>query len=140
MYANEDQSYFFITYQRRYFIGFLFFFAFLFLLAYTSIGNDVREIQRQNRITQQIITNYLERKLFPNRRPQHHAPSIDEIIQLPGLSEETKTLLIAKGVKEKDSDDTDSDTLQSVESEHIDNILDTPSSTTFRGKGLHFFY
>uniref|UniRef100_A0A336M120 CSON006891 protein n=1 Tax=Culicoides sonorensis TaxID=179676 RepID=A0A336M120_CULSO len=94
-------------------------------------SHDVREIQRQNRITQQIITNYLERKLFPNRRPQHQAPSVDEIIQIPGISEDTKTLLIAKGGKDKD-DDQDPETLQSVGSENIDNILDTPSNT-YRG-------
>lgn len=106
------------------------FFIANFIFFYT--GHDVREIQRQNRITQQIITNYLERKLFPNRRPQHQAPSVDEIIQIPGISEETKTLLIAKGGKDKD-DDTDPETLQSVGSENIDNILDTPSNT-YRGE------
>lgn len=114
--------------------------TFLFLYIFL-VGHDVREIQRQNRITQQIITNYLERKLFPNRRPQHQAPSVDEIIQIPGISEETKTLLIAKGGKDKD-DDTDPETLQSVGSENIDNILDTPSNT-YRGKfgfGLGFFF
>lgn len=106
-------------------------FKFLFL------ASDVREIQRQNQITQKIIQNYLERKLFPNRRPQHSAPSVDEIIQIPGLSDETKTLLISKGgtkrgVNDKDSDDPE--TLQSVESEHVDNILHVGDSPNYRGR------
>lgn len=85
-------------------------------------ASDVKEIQRQNRITQQIITNYLERKLFPHRRPHSNAPSVDDIIQIPGLSDETRTLLIEKGGKNKDADDHDPETLQSVESEHVDSV------------------
>lgn len=105
-------------------------------------NSDIREIQRQNRITQQIIQNYLERKLFPNRRPQNNAPSIEDIIQIPGLSEDTKTLLISKGGKDRgkdaDNDDHDPETLQSVESEHVDNIYNADSS--YRGEFIIFHF
>lgn len=104
--------------------------------------SDVKEIQRQNRITQQIITNYLERKLFPNRRPHNNAPSVDEIIQIPGLSDETRTLLIEKGGKNKDGDDHDPETLQSVESEHVDNVYteEIGGRTNYRGESCTFYY
>lgn len=41
-------------------------------------GDD--EIQRQNRITAQIVANYLERRLFPFKRPTHRLPTVDEIL------------------------------------------------------------
>lgn len=50
-----------------------------------GVGED--EIQRQNRITAQIVANYLERRLFPFKRPTHRLPTVDEILptaaQLP---------------------------------------------------------
>lgn len=49
----------------------------------SSPGYSQSEIQRQNRITQRIIANFLERKLFPYRRPQHEVPTIDEILPVP---------------------------------------------------------
>lgn len=49
----------------------------------SSPGYSQNEIQRQNRITQRIIENFLERKLFPNRQPQHEVPTIDEILPVP---------------------------------------------------------
>lgn len=49
----------------------------------SSPGYSQNEIQRQNRITQRIIANFLERKLFPYRRPQHEVPTIDEILPAP---------------------------------------------------------
>lgn len=38
------------------------------------------EIQRQNLITQKILQRYLERRLHPERKPQIHVPSVDEIL------------------------------------------------------------
>lgn len=49
----------------------------------SSPGNSQNEIQRQNRITQRIIANFLERRLFPFRRPQNDVPTIDEILPAP---------------------------------------------------------
>lgn len=46
-------------------------------------GYSENEIQRQNRITQRIIANFLERRLFPFRRPQNDVPTIDEILPVP---------------------------------------------------------
>ena len=37
-------------------------------------------MERQNRITQQIFANYIERRLFPNRRSQQKVPTIDDIL------------------------------------------------------------
>lgn len=44
----------------------------------TGIGDE--EIQRQNRITAQIVANYLERRLFPHKSPTHRLPTVDEIL------------------------------------------------------------
>lgn len=49
----------------------------------SSPGDSQNEIQRQNRITQRIIANFLERRLFPFRRPQNDVPTIDEILPAP---------------------------------------------------------
>lgn len=65
---------------------------------------------------------------------------MDEIIQIPGLSDETRTLLIEKGGKNKDGDDHDPETLQSVESEHVDNVYtEEIGGRNYRGE-LHRFY
>ncbi|XP_037905530.1 macrophage mannose receptor 1 isoform X2 [Hermetia illucens] len=48
---------------------------------------ELKELERQNRITQQIFANYVERRLFPNRRFQPKPPTIDEI--LPKSTEPT---------------------------------------------------
>lgn len=44
------------------------------------IGIDDHEIQRQNRITAQIVANYLERRLFPFKKPTNRLPTVDEIL------------------------------------------------------------
>lgn len=50
-------------------------------LVYVSVlGIDDKEIQRQNRITAQIVANYLERRLFPFKRPTNRLPTVDEIL------------------------------------------------------------
>lgn len=50
----------------------------------TSLKNsgetELMELERQNRITQQIFANYIERRLFPHRRPQQKVPTIDDIL------------------------------------------------------------
>lgn len=45
-----------------------------------QIGIDDQEIQRQNRITAQIVASYLERRLFPLKRPSNRLPTVDEIL------------------------------------------------------------
>lgn len=92
---------------------------FFFLISGSS--DDAHEIARQNRITEQILANFFERKFFPNRKPRP-APTIDEILPV-----ETRPSRSNKHHQSKDSDDddTESDNLQSVESEHVDTIYRT---------------
>ncbi|XP_052566496.1 uncharacterized protein LOC120429201 isoform X5 [Culex pipiens pallens] len=45
-----------------------------------DVDPQVLEIQRQNLITQKILQRYLERRLHPERKPQIHVPSVDEIL------------------------------------------------------------
>lgn len=47
---------------------------------YLDVDPQVLEIQRQNLITQKILQRYLERRLHPERKPQIHVPSVDEIL------------------------------------------------------------
>lgn len=109
-----------------------------------SAGNQLREIQRQNRITQQIVQNYLERKLFPYRRPRQQVPSIDEILPLTTEA----PIKYNKQQEVKDDDDLlrdedqdfkeyyDPETLQSVESEHYDSIYGDDQG---RSLGVYLF-
>lgn len=82
------------------------------------VGHDEQhEIQRQNRITEQILTNFFERKFFPNRKPKP-APTIDEI--LPPESRANPSIRDKHSAHKDDDDETDN--LQSVESEQIDSF------------------
>lgn len=65
------------------------------------------------------MTNFFERKFFPNRKPRP-APTIDEI-----LPPDSKPLLNKQLSGQKDGgddDEPDTDNLQSVESEHVDSF------------------
>jgi hypothetical protein len=79
-------------------------------------GNEQHEIQRQNRITEQILTNFFERKFFPNRKPKP-APTIDEI-----LPPESRANPSINKHSAHDDDEPETDNLQSVESEHVDSF------------------
>lgn len=85
-----------------------------------GVGED--EIQRQNRITAQIVANYLERRLFPFKRPTHRLPTVDEILptaaQLPNQhsTAESKTKITRQlehgsntGLPPPDNDDIGDD-------------------------------
>ncbi|XP_055707233.1 C-type mannose receptor 2 isoform X1 [Phlebotomus papatasi] len=81
------------------------------------------EIVRQNRITQRIIANFLERRLFPHRRPQQSIPTIDEILPLTTQSPlKIPPKLPSKDEDDSQADDVEQESLQSVESEHWDNF------------------
>lgn len=114
-------------------------------------GNQLNEeeIQRQNRITAQIVANYLERRLFPFKRPKTSLPTVDEI--LPTIPQHPNQLSTAESKakitrhldhghnidpnhnvdiddddyanddnNEHDFDPNDPENLQSVESNHVD--------------------
>lgn len=82
------------------------------------VGPDEQhEIQRQNRITEQILTSFFERKFFPNRKPKP-APTIEEI--LPPESFANPSIRDKHSAQKEDDDETDN--LQSVESEHVDSV------------------
>ncbi|XP_037820987.1 putative uncharacterized protein DDB_G0289963 [Lucilia sericata] len=52
----------------------------------TNFALDPSEIARQNQITQQILSNYLERRLFPHRSINQKIPTIEEILPKPTTS------------------------------------------------------
>lgn len=76
---------------------------------------DSRELERQNRITQQILQRYLERRLHLNRGPVR-APSVWEILPKPPDNNIQDLLEQRKGL--------DTEGLQSVESEQIPSVYD----------------
>lgn len=105
-------------------------------ICFVGAGGDAKEIQRQNRITAQIVANYLERRLFPFKRPTHRIPTVDEILP---TSDTTKPVMptiktarntVPTNDTDKDPNDdnlsndyeseSDPENLQSVESEHVD--------------------
>lgn len=107
-----------------------------------------KEIQRQNRITARIVANYLERRLFPFKRPTHRLPTVDEILPAasPQNITESKTKFTrhldyglsgsATGDDDESQDDDyfnsddnneqdldpNEENLQSVESNHVDSF------------------
>lgn len=110
---------------------------------FLGIGED--ELQRQNRITAQIVANYLERKLFPYKRPTQRLPTVDEILptmRQPPTDTETESkpkhtrhlqnsnanvdlddaLNVNVRLNDDYDDEQDPENLQSVESKHFDSI------------------
>ncbi|KAG5679018.1 hypothetical protein PVAND_008622 [Polypedilum vanderplanki] len=90
--------------------------------------DDHQEIQRQNRITEQILTNFFERKFFPNRPPKP-APTIDEILPPEIRPQRNKNSLHKDHSGGGDDDDSESDNLQTVESEHVDTFYSSGEYT-----------
>lgn len=97
-------------------------------------GHDLQEIQRQNKITAQILENFLERRLFPNKRPTHKLPTVDEILpkttvrpiratpkplDRPSAAEQFDDENV-DDIDDRDNNEQDPESLQSVESEHVD--------------------
>jgi hypothetical protein len=82
--------------------------------------DDHHEIQRQNRITEQILTNFFERKFFPNRKPKP-APTIDEI--LPPESRANPSIRNKHSAhRDSDDDEPETDNFQELESEQVDSF------------------
>lgn len=94
---------------------------------FAESSDDYHEIQRQNKITEQILANFFERKFFPNRK-HRPVPTIDEI--LPQESRPSRSNKHQS--KDSDDDDTESDNLQSVESEHVDTIYRTSGESKIK--------
>lgn len=117
---------------------------FLYLPLYFArkLGIDDDEIQRQNRITAQIVANYLERRLFPFKRPTHRLPTVDEILPTTSFQQNDQTaeskMKITRQLgtnngqptdddigdedyaNDDNQDSNDPENLQSVESNHVD--------------------
>lgn len=79
---------------------------------------DSRELERQNRITQQILQRYLEKRLHLNRDRPVHAPSVWEILPTPRPPDNN----IQDLLQQKKGHDTEG--LQSVESEQIPSVYE----------------
>lgn len=111
------------------------------------------ELERQNNITQRIFANYLERKLFPHRKPQNRIPTIEEILpkttsrprrfSKPKKNKNSNENDDGKNIEvdnneEDEVDTTDDEALQTVESEQHDlydfNEDDPRLNEVFNGK------
>lgn len=74
------------------------------------------EIARQNKITEQILAQFIQKRFFPHLSP----PS--------------------PPTRDQSSDQEDPDTLETVESEHIPNVYDEDKDDDFRIEGGPHFY
>lgn len=86
---------------------------------------DAWELARQNRITQQILQNYLEKKLFPHLHRATRVPSVWEI--LPTGARRPKPTVqnnIQEVIKSLESNTT-KESLQSVETEQVSSFSDS---------------
>lgn len=141
--------------------------SFLSLISLSDKLGD-KEIQRQNRITASIVANYLERRLFPFKRPSHRLPTVDEILPaaLPqNISSESKTKFTrhldygglsarATGDDDESQDDDYSnnddnneqdldpneENLQSVESNHVDSFYSEMNGNLNNESEGRFYY
>ena len=89
------------------------------------------------------MENFLERRLFPNKRPTHKLPTLDEILPR-AMTEPPPTRTTIKPIVEvndqdeqdQDDDDRDPESLQSVESEHVDSYYDDYAAYKNGGRSL----
>lgn len=125
------------------------------------LGIGEGELQRQNRITAQIVANYLERKLFPFKRPTQRLPTVDEILptmrqpstdaEFKPKSKQTRHLQNQENVNLEDDlndniqlnddydDEQDPENLQSVESNHFESIYqDIIDNTIDKGRSIRY--
>lgn len=105
-------------------------------------ATDEQELHRQNRITAQIVANYLERKLFPFKRPTNQLPTIDDILPSIRAAQQTKQTKFSRHLTHRNAGDAlkvkvpliddynsddyeqDPENLQSVESNHVDSYYE----------------
>lgn len=88
------------------------------------------ELARQNRITQEILEHYLQRRLFPHRSGGSRPPSLADILPPP---ERPNNLSSAEEVVDDaqdagDTADTGDENLQSVESEQVNSVYEEGKS------------
>lgn len=81
---------------------------------------DYREIARQNKITERILQNYLEKRLFPHKHRPSDVPTVWDI--LPTAKEKASNNI-------QDVLNT-TETLESGESEQVSFYNDDQSDTT----------
>lgn len=120
-------------------------------LPYSGNGHELQEIQRQNKITAQILENFLELRLFPNKRPTHKLPTVDEILtkttvrptraptpkplDRPSAAEQFYDENV-DDIDDRETNEQDPESLQSVESEHVDSYYsDDDYGAAYRNQG-----
>lgn len=106
---------------------------------------DAQEIQRQNLITEQILANFLERRLFPHRMPSQKIPSIDDILPTTPAPTTSASFRNATGGEQQIYDDEeinydhDIESLQNSESEHLDSFYEEYGGRD-QGRSLGVFF
>ncbi|XP_044766569.1 mannose-binding protein C-like isoform X1 [Coccinella septempunctata] len=83
---------------------------------------DYREVARQNKITEQILQNYLEKRLFPHRRKTSRTPSVWDILPKGGRRN-------VQSIQDQLRDVTPrNESLESGESENVQTVYDDDSN------------
>lgn len=104
---------------------------------------DIWEVARQNRITQQILQSFLEKKLFPQlKRPLYtRPPSVWEILP-KSRNPPLPAPVIKKNIQEllNNTEGVPGETLQVVESEQISSIYDDNGDDDLEGMCTIFIY
>lgn len=80
---------------------------------------DYREIARQNKITEQILQNYIEKRLFPHSNRPVKAPTVWDILPKPKISKQNNNIQDKlRGLR------AENETLESGESEQVDAVYE----------------
>lgn len=94
------------------------------------------EIERQNKITKQILQRYLEKRLYPAlKRPPTKVPTISEILPRP-KPEPFRDILHEELGEDANVTRREQETLQSVESELIFDKMQFYEDVGFQGMSL----
>ncbi|CAB3247693.1 unnamed protein product [Arctia plantaginis] len=107
---------------------------------HSLFSTGVNELERQNKITKQILEAFIQKKLGL-RNNSYRAPSVFEILPMPALVTAKKPEPVhdpEEEVQDQDNLDSkesqeynDSESLQSVESEQINSIYNTEGMYPF---------
>ncbi|KAL3275272.1 hypothetical protein HHI36_020041 [Cryptolaemus montrouzieri] len=91
---------------------------------------DYREIARQNRITEQILQNYLEKRLFPHRHRSSQAPTVWDILPVERRRPNNNIQDQLRAVH------PENETLESGESEYVQAVYDNDEDDSYESEGM----
>lgn len=102
-------------------------------------GLDYREIARQNKITEQILQNYLEKRLFPNNNRPSKAPTVWDILPRARRKPNNNIQEIINSTETLES--RESEQVSFVDDDENDNQTKTKEYEEFEGMyGVYYLY